>query len=147
MAYMSQERKKEIAANIKKVAKAYGFSGRDITVGVHHHSTLVVNIFKGPLDFIGEEQKVRNERAAIRGERAYPVEGYIQVNQYYCEEWATDPTIKRFYGDLLAAIKSTGYYNNSDAMIDYFDHDFYIDINIGRWDRSYEYYGEVKEAA
>ena len=45
MAYMSQERKKEIAVNVKKVAKAYGFAGREVTVGVHHHSTLVVNIF------------------------------------------------------------------------------------------------------
>lgn len=147
MAYMSQERKKEIAKNVKAVAKAYGFGGRDITVGVHHHSSLVVNIFKGPLDFIGDAQKHNDEYARMRGEQSRPVGKYIQVSQYHCEKWAIDPVIKRFYGDLLAAIKSTGYYNNSDAQIDYFDHDFYIDINVGKWDRDYVCYGEMQEAA
>lgn len=147
MAYMSQERKKEIAVNVKKVAKAYGFTGREVTVGVHHHSTLVVNIFGGPLDLIGDEQLHRDEYARMRGEQSYPVDGYLQVNEYHCEKNAVDPVIKRFYGDLLAAIKSTGYYNNSDAMIDYFDHDFYISINVGRWDRDYNYRGEEQKAA
>jgi hypothetical protein len=32
-------------------------------------------------------------------------------------------------------------------MTDYFDHDFYIDINVGRWDRDYVCYGEMKAAA
>jgi len=147
MAYMSQERKKEIAKNVKAVGKKYGFGGRDITVGVNNHSTLVVNIFGGPLDFIGDAQKHNDEYARMRGLQSYPVGSYIQVNPYYCEEHATDPTIKEFYGELMAAIKSTGYYNNSDIMTDYFDHDFYIDINVGRWDRPYNYREEMKEVA
>lgn len=147
MAYMSQERKKEIAVNIKKVAKAYGFTGREVTVGVRNHSELVVNIFGGPLDFIGDAQKHNDEYARMRGQQSRPVGDYIQVNEYHCEDWAVDPVIKRFYGDLLAAIKSTGYYNNSDAMTDYFDHDFYISINVGRWDRAYNYRGEEQKAA
>ena len=147
MAYMSQERKKEIAVNVKKVTKAYGFTGREVTVGVNNYSTLVVNIFGGPLDLIGDAQLHNDEYARMRGQQAYQIGGYFQVNQYYCEENAVDPVIKRFYGDLLAAIKSTGYYNNSDAMIDYFDHDFYIDINVGRWDRAYNYREEMKKPA
>lgn len=148
MAYMSQERKKKIAVQVKAVAKKYGFTGREVTVGVNHHSTLVVNIFGGPLDFIGDAQLHNNEYARMRGEEPRSVGDYIQVNTYYCEEWATDPTIKEFYKELMAAIKSTGYYNNSDIMTDYFDHDFYIDINIGRWDRAYNYRNEeMMEAA
>jgi len=147
MAYMSQERKKEIAKNVKAVAKSYGFSGRDITVGVQHHSSLVVNIFKGPLDFIGDINAHNRNVAQQCGEQVRSTTGNYQVNPYWCEEHAVDPTIKRFFGDLLAAIKSTGYYNNSDAMTDYFDHDFYIDINVGKWDRDYEFYGEMKEVA
>lgn len=147
MAYMSQTRKKEIAKNVKAVTKKYGFGGRDVTIGVDNHSTLVVNIFRGPLDFIGDAQLHNDEYARMRGEQSRPVGTYIQVNPYYCEDWATDATIKQFYTELLAAIKSTGYYNNSDAMIDYFDHDFYIDINVGRWDRPYEYQVNELEAA
>ena len=147
MAYMSQERKKEIAKNVKAVAKSYGFSGRDITVGVQHHSSLVVNIFKGPLDFIGDINAHNRNVAQQRGEQVRYTTGNYQVNPYWCEEHAVDPVIKRFFGDLLSAIKSTGYYNNSDAMTDYFDHDFYIDINVGKWDRDYVCYGEMKAAA
>ena len=147
MAYMSQERKKQIAVAVKAVANKYGFAGRDITVGVNHHSTLVVNIFKGPLDLLGDAQAYNNKEAEFRDRDAYQVGNYLQVNPYYCDEHAVDPTIKEFYKELMMAIKSTGYYNNSDIMTDYFDYDFYIDVNVGRWDRGYVYYGEGKEAA
>ena len=33
------------------------------------------------------------------------------------------------------------------SQIDYFDHDFYIDINVGKWDKPYNYRNEMKEAA
>jgi len=132
MAYISQDRKKVIAKNVKAVAKAYGFSGRDVTVAVRNYSSLVVNIWGGPLDLLGD--------AGITSDN-------LQVNPYWCEEQANDPKIKAFYTELLAAIKSTGYYNNSNAQIDYFDHDFYIDINAGRWDKPFNYYGDMKAAA
>jgi len=132
MAYISQDRKKVIAKNVKIVCKSYGFTGREVTVGVDNHSSLVVNLWGGPLDLLGD--------AGISGDN-------LQVNHYWCEENANDPIIKRFYGDLLVAIKSTGYYNNSNSQIDYFDHDFYIDINCGKWDKPYNYRSEMKEAA
>lgn len=151
MAYMSQERKKEIAVEVKKVAKKYGFTGREVTVGVNHHSTLVVNIFGGPLDFLGAAQKFNDELALRRGNESYPVGGYLQVYHGRAEEQMREigeTVIADFYKELVEAICSTGYYNNSDAMTDYFDHDFYIDINVGRWDRDYNYRNEeMAEAA
>ena len=151
MAYMTQERKKEIAVEVKKVAKKYGFTGREVTVGVDHHSTLVVNIFGGPLDFLGAAQKFNDELALRRGNESYPVGGYLQVYHGRAEEQMREigeTVIADFYKELVEAICSTGYYNNSDAMTDYFDHDFYIDINVGRWDRDYNYRNEeMAEAA
>ena len=41
----------------------------------------------------------------------------------------------------IAAMKGVGYYNNDDAMIDYFDRAFYININIGNWEKPYVYTG------
>ena len=140
MAYMSQERKKVIAKNVKAVAKKYGFGGRDVTVGVRHHSSLVVNIFRGPLDFLGAAQRSNDEHARMRGCDSYPVGTYLQVHHTWAEDNMREigeTLIADFYKELIEAIYSTGYYNNSDAMIDYFDHDFYIDINVGRWDRPY----------
>ena len=147
MAYISQDRKKIIAKNVKAVCKSYGFGGRDVTVAVDNHSTLVVNLWNGPLDFIGDINAYNRAIAQRRGEQVRSTTGNYQVNPYWCEEHAVDPVIKRFFGDLLAAIKSTGYYNNSNSQIDYFDHDFYIDINVGKWDKPYNYRNEMKEAA
>lgn len=138
MAYMSQERKKEIAKEVKAVAKKYGFGGRDITVGVRHHSSLVVNIFRGPLDLIGDANEHNRQYAERTGRPFYEVKGNYQAYWVTAAEKAVDPTVADFFNDLAKAITSTGYYNNSDAMTDYFDHDFYVDINVGRWDRDYE---------
>ena len=50
MAYMSQERKKELAPAIKSVLKKYNMKG---SISVRHYSTLVVTIKSGALDIIG----------------------------------------------------------------------------------------------
>ena len=49
MAYMSQERKQSLAPSIKAVLKKYGVKG---TLAVRNHSTLVLNIKSGSIDFI-----------------------------------------------------------------------------------------------
>jgi hypothetical protein len=51
--------------------------------------------------------------------------------------------IAKFYDELVAAMKGVGsqsvaWYNNSDIMIDYFDRAYYIDINVGQWNKPYE---------
>ena len=40
-------------------------------------------------------------------------------------------------------MKGTTWYNNSDSMSDYFDIAYYLDVNIGKWDKGYV----LKEAA
>ena len=39
------------------------------------------------------------------------------------------------------------WYNDSDAMIDYFDIAYYVHINVGKWNKQYEIveYGYVNE--
>ena len=41
-------------------------------------------------------------------------------------------------------MKGTKWYNNTNAMIDYFDIAYYVYINIGKWDNPYVV---LKEAA
>ena len=124
MAYISQEEKKELAPGIKAVLKKYGVKG---TIAVRGYSSLVVNIKSGVLDLMGD--------------CGLPDEDSFQVNPYYAEERAKDPKIGSFYGELLAAMKGTKWYNNSDAQIDYFDIAYYVDINVGKWDTGYVYNG------
>ena len=50
MAYVSQDMKKRLAGNIKNICKKYGIKA---SLSVNHHSTLVLNIKSGRIDFIG----------------------------------------------------------------------------------------------
>ena len=49
MAYMSQEKKAKIAPVVKAVLKKYKVKG---SLAVRNHSTLVLNIKSGSIDFI-----------------------------------------------------------------------------------------------
>ena len=40
--------------------------------------------------------------------------------------------------EIIKTAPSKKWYNNSDAMIDYFDVAFYFDLNVGDWDNPYK---------
>jgi len=132
MAFMSQERKKKLAPAIKAVLKKYGYKG---TIGVCNHSSLVVNIKEGVADFIGMANAKNKEISERRNQPYYPNNGYVQVNTYYPEHYGEAAP---FLEELIAAMKGTSWYNNSDIQTDYFDIAWYIDINVGRWDKPYK---------
>ena len=112
MAYMDQAKKKELAPGIKRVLKKYGMKG---TLGVNHHSTLVINISSGPIYF--------------------DKDCFHQVNHYWIER-SYEGQARDFLMELKeAAMKDN--HDNSDIMTDYFDVGYYLDINIGRWNKPY----------
>lgn len=135
MAYVSKELKAELAPKIKAVLKKYGVSG---TIGVHHHSSLVVTLRSGRLDLIGDANLFNQTYAERTGQRVVEVKGYYQANVYYSgQEHSVDPEVGKFFEELIAAMKGNRWYNNSDIQSDYFDIAYYIDINVGRWDKPY----------
>jgi len=131
MAYMSQERKAQIAPKVKAVLKKYGIKG---TLAVNHRSTLVLNIKAGEIDFIGNYNKVQQDKAS--GEPARIAEGYLQVNPYWFKE--------HFSGRALLCLSELflemnyGNHDRSDIQTDYFDCGWYVDVNIGKWNTKYE---------
>jgi len=126
MAYMNQERKKELAPAIKAVLKKYSMKG---TIAVRHHSTLVVNVKSGPIDF---------------GEYTHG-DGYIQINTYHTDSHY-EGDAQAFLRELIDAMNA-GNFDKSDAMTDYFHVGWYIDVNIGGWNKPYQYTGPAKPAA
>lgn len=125
MAYMSQERKQQLAPAIKKVLDKYGMKG---TIAVRHHSTLVVNIRQGKLDLIANyNQRTSNTTAHARD--------YIDVNPYWFHDHF-EGTCKDFLTELFAACNA-GNHDNSDIQTDYFDVGWYVDVNIGKWGKPY----------
>lgn len=116
MAYVSQEKKKALAPAIKAVLKKYKMKA---SIAVRNHSTLVVNIKEGAVPFKESD--------------------HYQVNEYHYENhYADNPTLVSFLSELISAMKGPDYYNNDNAMIDYYDRSHYTDINFGQWDKPYK---------
>ena len=127
MAYVSQKDKAKLAPEIKKVLSKYGMKG---SISIRHHSSLVVTLQSGEIDF---------------GEYTHG-DGYIQVNTYHIENHYKGKA-QAFLTELLAAMKGPDYFNNDDAMTDYFHRSHYTDINVGRWNKPYFLQNTAKKAS
>jgi hypothetical protein len=120
MGNFTQANKEAKAPAINQLAKEYGVK---VSLGVKNCSTFVANINSGVVDFVGESSYTTGD-------------GYIQVSQYNITERFTG-TSKEFLLKLLAIMNQNNY-DRSDVMTDYFDVGFYININIGRWNKPYK---------
>jgi len=114
MAYMNSEKKAIIASNLKPVLKKFGVKG---SLSVDHHSSIVLTLKSGKIEFGSDRQ---------------------QVNPYWFHEHY-DGVAKEFLTEAFAALKSAGWYNNTRSEIDYFDIAYYVDINIGKWNKPYQF--------
>lgn len=132
MAYMNQERKAKIAPEVKAILKKYGLKG---SLSVHNHSTLVLNVKSGSIDFIGnfKENQLGRSSQFVRENQEIK---YISVNPYWFHEHFSD-SAKEFLTEVLAAMKGSEWYDNSDIQSDYFDTAYYVDVNVGQWDKPY----------
>jgi hypothetical protein len=134
MAYMNQEKKAKIASLIKPLLKQYGIKG---SLSVRHHSSIVLNIKSGPIDFISNHVETVTPALENRGQTYGRVESYLDVNPYWFQDHYTG-VAKEFLTKAFDALKAADWYNNSDAQIDYFDTAYYYDIKIGQWDKPYQ---------
>ena len=139
MAYMSQETKKKIVAAVKPILKKYGIKG---TFAVRNHSTIVLNVKSGKLDFI--ENYIATDAALPHaGKMSQDQIDYIRknksldVNPYWFQEHFSGKA-KQFLTEVFNGMKSANWYDNTDAQIDYFDTAYYVDVNIGSWKNPYE---------
>ncbi len=130
MAYMSQERKAELAPAIKAVLKKYRVKG---TIAVRNHSTLVINIKSGALNFIDNFNATTQAQPRYDGARM--AEGSLDVNPYWYQEHFTG-NCKKFFTEMFAACNK-GNHDRSDIQTDYFDVGWYVDMNVGAWNRPY----------
>jgi hypothetical protein len=141
MAYFNQERKQERAPVIKAILKKYGVKG---SLAVRNHSTFVLNIKSGSVDFIENYIKTdadkhygnkmdQNQIDYLRKNKA------VDVNPYWFQEHYSGKA-KQFLTEVFAAMNK-GNHNNSEIQTDYFDVGWYVDVNIGQWNKPYELEG------
>jgi len=114
MAFVSQDKKKELAPQIKSVLKKYGMKG---TIAVRNHMALVVTLTEGVIDFEVDRD-------------------HFQVNPYWVSKHHTG-VARDFLVELVDAMRGKDFYDNTDIMTDYFDVSHYVDIDVGRWNKPY----------
>ncbi len=122
MAYMSQENKKKIAAELKKIIP----STWKWSLRVRHHSTLSLTITRADIDLYTLHSAAPENKGS-----------YIQVNEYYLAN--------QYKGEALAILTdisnamNAGNHDRSDPQTDHFDVGWYTDINIGDFERPFTF--------
>jgi hypothetical protein len=120
MAYMNQERKSIIAAAVKPVLAKYGMKG---SLSVNNHSSIVLTLTSGAIDFEGKG-----------------------VNIYWIDEHFSG-VARDFLNEIVTAMKSASWFDDSDIQTDYFHTAYYIHVNVGRWNKPYQYAGGSQKVA
>ncbi len=117
MAYISTEKVKEIRTQLKKVFPNLKFSIRKL-----HYSKVKIIIKSGNIDFI-TDYNATNQRK------------YLSINEYSIDKFTgvSKDALKKVY----KIAKFQGWYDNSDSMSDYFDTAYFIDVQIGDWEKPY----------
>lgn len=113
MAWMNQEKKAKIAAELKKVVpKSWKYS-----LAVRNHSTLTMTIRSAPIDLADGKD-------------------YVQVNEYWLDRQFSGDLLVQFVK--IRNALNTGNYDHSDIQSDYFCVGHYINIQIGDWNKPFE---------
>ncbi len=130
MAYFSQQNKAKMAPQIKAILNKYGLKG---SLSVDNHSTVVLSIPAGKIDFISNF----NDCAKLSHEdNCSPERTSLSVNKYAYK--------RHFSGTALNCLTELfnvlydGNHDRSDIMTDYFDVGWYVSLNIGKWDKPYK---------
>jgi hypothetical protein len=134
MAYISQERKAQIAPVVRAICKRYGIKA---SLAINNHRTLVLNIGQGDIDFVYNFNKTCSSQHHFVAQGWKPVtSGNLSVNPYHFQNHFSGRALD-FLKEVYTAMKGLDYFDESDIQSDYFHVSHYIDINIGKWDRPY----------
>jgi hypothetical protein len=134
MAYMSQEHKAKLAPTIKAICKRYGIKA---TLAVRNHSTLMLTIKQGEIDFIGNSNQVcGNDHYQVARGFKPNTSGYESVNPYHYKSHFSGRALE-FLQEVIPAMYGPDYFDHSDSQSDYFHCSHYIDVSIGRWNSPY----------
>lgn len=125
MAYITKEDVKAIRNELKAEFPRFKFGVRKTASSMR----VDVTIKAGPVDFrdINQDQ------------------GYASINPYHTDRYGQH---SKFFEKIIEIIKTapirgegyhkgTGYYDRSDAMVDYFDTAYYMSLKLGSYDKPY----------
>ena len=134
---MSQERKAQIAPAVKAILKKYKVKG---SLSVRNHSTLSLTIKSGAIDFV--ENFIQTDANLNYGKKMSQDQidwirknQSVDVNPYWYHEHFSG-VAKEFLTEILTAMND-GNWDKSDIQTDYFNVGWYVNVNIGSWNKPY----------
>lgn len=136
MAFFTQEMKSEKLSKIKPILKKFGLKG---SLSVHNHSTVVLTISEGSIDFINNFNETcgADHYAVARGFQ--PQKDYLSVNHYWFKDHFTGKA-KAALTELIKVLFE-GHWDESDIQSDYFHTAYYVDVKVGKWNKPYKFTG------
>jgi len=131
MAYLNAADVAQIRKELKETFPRFKFGVRK-----RDGMAVAVTVKSGPTDF-----------SSIFKDEYSQKRGYAQINGYHIDSFYGEHA--PFFNKVQEIIKTApargdgfrkgeGWYDRSDAMTDYFDTAYYIDITVGAWDQPYE---------
>ena len=104
-----------------------------------------VSIMAGDIDFSDINDDVpRTKRHWERWGNPKPVfDGRLDINQYHLDGY--NPKYTPLFEKIVSIMKGEDWFDHSDSQTDYFHTAYYIDLNIGKWNKPYEYKPTIKK--
>jgi hypothetical protein len=140
MAWVQKDTVTKVREALKALNKEYGMK---TTVSGTNSSSLKVRIISGKIDF------VQNRLDMLEGDMRYSEEekanhrlyltkfnSGMQVNHYWLDTSFSGIALE--YLEKVKAIMSVDHWDKSDIQSDYFNCAYYMNIDIGKWDKPYE---------
>lgn len=145
---------KIVKTNLQKEYPACKFS-----VTIERYSmgqSLHISLMEAPFEALLNKGSLIKGQFVSMEEQGYKFEKYAQLNQYqfkngfrdesasgsqYPDGWNNGAILSKKAWDCMkrAYHLATSYnYDDSDGMIDYFDTNFYLHLNIGKWDKPFQ---------
>ena len=137
MAFINKEDVKAIRNELKKQYPNIKFSVRK-----DHHSSVQITLVSGDVDFYDGSLDFFDRYS----QKIQPFPGSAQINQYHTHYYGIHkPLFDNIYEICKTAPingngyhKNKGWFDDSDAMTDYFHTAYYINISVGAWNKNYE---------
>lgn len=138
MAYITQEVITKARAALKALNKEYGVKA---TLSGKGDSSLCLTIAEGSIDFISNYcETVKAKRIQHDTQQVIDWvqrEQNISVNQYYLDSSFSGIALE--YLEKAKAIMYVDHWDKSDIQSDYFNCAFYINMQVGRWNKPYKF--------
>lgn len=123
---------------IKALCKEYGVKA---TLSGTNDYSMKLTIASGEIDFIENYCKNIQKNKFYMNDIEHVIDRvrndkHIGVTHYYMEDSFDGKALE--FLQKAYQIMNMGNHDNSDIQTDYFDVGFYIDIQVGRWNKPYE---------